>query len=335
MTATIVPQETEAPPSWQDVVVLIPCYNEALTIDQVVHDFRHALPRATIYVYDNNSADCTVATARDAGAVVRSEALQGKGNVVRRMFADIEADIYLLVDGDGTYDANSACEMIELLAEDGLDMVSAIRVHDSDEAYRRGHQLGNVVLTGAVRMVFGARISDVLSGYRAFSRRFVKSFPGLASGFEIETEFTVHALELRMPLAEVRTRYHPRPTGSYSKLHTIRDGVRIVRMILDLIKRERPLQFFGAIFFLLLLVGLMLGGSVVSEFFQTGLVPRFPTAFLAASLVLLSFLMLTCGLILDSVTHGRRELRRLAYLSFPSPVSRNQGLKPNRDSETP
>jgi glycosyltransferase involved in cell wall biosynthesis len=301
------------------VAVLIPCYNEAVTVGKVVADFRMALPAALVYVYDNNSTDSTSAMAVAAGAIVQTEPLQGKGEVVRRMFADVEADIYVLVDGDDTYDAQAAPSMIEVLLRNNLDMVTGTREHESNQAYRPGHQFGNSMLTGAVRLSFGARITDMLSGYRVFSRRFVKSFPSLSSGFEIETEFTVHALNLRLPIGEVVTRYGVRPTGSQSKLHTVRDGVRVARAILRLVKEERPLQFFGAAALMLLLMSLAFGVPLISEFLETGFVPRFPTAIVAASLGLLSCLMLVAGLILDSVAHGRREMKRLAYLSLPSP----------------
>lgn len=307
-----------------EIAVLIPCYNEEVTISKVVRDFQAALPSVPIYVYDNNSKDNTRSVARAAGAIVRTESLQGKGYVVRRMFADIEADIYVLVDGDDTYDASAVCDMIEMMVTENLDMVTGTRQHEANDAYRLGHQFGNDVLTGAVRMVFGARISDMLSGYRVFSRRFVKSFPALSAGFETETEFTVHALELRMPIAELLTKYGARPEGSQSKLNTIRDGVRIGRAIVALVMRERPLVFFSSIATGLCAVGLAFGLSVISEFIQRGVVPRFPTAILAASLVLLSFLIAACGLILDSVSLGRREAKRMTYLSLPSPIVRTK-----------
>lgn len=301
--------------------VLIPCYNEEITIAKVVRDFKAALPGCRVYVYDNNSKDNTRAVAYAAGAVVRTEILQGKGHVVRRMFADIDADVYVLVDGDDTYDAGAVNGMIRMLLYENLDMVTGIRAHESADAYRRGHQFGNTVLTGAVQMIFGARISDMLSGYRVFSRRFVKSFPALATGFETETEFTVHALELRMPVGEQLIRYGMRPAGSTSKLNTYRDGIRIAWTIVSLVKDERPLQLFSAVAVLLLSAALVLGVPVISEFMKTSLVPRFPTAILSASLVLLSFLSLTAGLILDSISRGRRELKQLFYLSLTSPVN--------------
>ena len=298
------------------IAVLIPCYNEVVAVPKVIADFRRALPNATIYVYDNNSRDGTAEAARASGAVVRRETLQGKGHVIRRAFADVEADIYVLVDGDDTYDAASAPGMVRLLAEDRLDMVVGTRVTDIAAAYRPGHRLGNRLLTGLVRAVFGDRISDMLSGYRVFSRRFVKSFPALAGGFETETEFTIHALDLYMPVGEVRTAYKDRPAGSTSKLRTYSDGLRILRTIVVLVKEERPLPFFCAGAALLILLSLVLGLPVIWEFWQTGLVRRLPTAVLSMGLVLLSFLAVSCGLILESVTRGRKEIKRLAYLSI-------------------
>jgi glycosyltransferase involved in cell wall biosynthesis len=308
-------------PTHPIVAVLIPCHNEAVAIPKVVADFRAALPDATIHVYDNNSTDGTPAAARAAGAVVRRERLQGKGHVVRRMFADVEADLYVLVDGDDTYDAAAAPAMVRLLLDEGLDMVIGTRVTDIQAAYRPGHRLGNLVLTGMVAAIFGNRVSDMLSGYRVFSRRFVKTFPALATGFETETEFTVHALELRMAIGEVRTAYRDRPAGSASKLRTWSDGARILRTIVILVKEERPLQFFSLAGLVLLLLGVGLGIPVVLDFLATGLVPRLPTAVLAMGFVLLSFLSLAAGLILDSVTRGRKEAKRLAYLAVPGPGS--------------
>jgi glycosyltransferase involved in cell wall biosynthesis len=301
------------------VAVLIPCYNEAAAIAQVVRDFRTALPDATVYVYDNNSTDGTRAIARAAGAVVRLETLQGKGHVVRRMFADIDADLYVLVDGDGTYEAQAAPALIARLRQGGLDMVNASRVTDRTAAYRRGHVLGNRVLTGLVTTIFGKRLTDMLSGYRVFSRRFVKSFPALSAGFETETELTVHALELRMPIGEMPTRYIERAEGSTSKLRTYRDGFRILRTIVVLLKQERPLAFFSSIALAMLLAGLAFGIPVVIEFFRIHRVPRLPSAVLALGFVLIACLSLMCGLILDSVTRGRAEFKRLVYLGFPAP----------------
>ncbi|MCX2561962.1 glycosyltransferase family 2 protein [Acetobacter farinalis] len=301
------------------VVVLIPCYNEEVAITSVVQDFRAALPDTPIYVYDNNSTDQTVARARAAGAIVRSESLQGKGYVIRRMFSDIDADFYILVDGDATYEAAAAPAMLQLARENRLDMVNGARVTDRVDAYRRGHVLGNRVLTGLVTSVFGRRLSDMLSGYRVFSRRFVKSFPALSSGFETETEFTVHALEQAMPIGELPTRYVERPPGSTSKLKTYSDGFRILRMIINLVKQERPLMFFSIIGAVTLLCGIGLGIPVVLDFLRTGLVPRLPTAVLSSGLVILAALSIACGLILDSVALGRREAKRLAYLALPAP----------------
>jgi len=301
------------------VAVLIPCFNEEAAVAKVVADFRAALPKAAVYVYDNNSTDRTASVARAAGAVVRRESLQGKGHVVRRMFADIDADVYVLVDGDDTYDSRMAPAMTNLLMERQLDMVSAARDTPESATYRLGHRLGNAVLSGMVRHVFGSGIADMLSGYRVFSRRFVKSFPALASGFETETEFTIHALALNMPVAEVRAPYRSRPAGSQSKLNTIADGCRILREIVTLIEHERPLPFFSFIMAIWLSMALAFGLPVVITFFHTGLVERLPTAVLSASLVLLASLSLGCGLMLDAVTRGRKELKRLAYLAIPAP----------------
>lgn len=299
------------------VAVLIPCYNEAVAIPSVVAAFKAALPEATVYVFDNNSTDGTVEAARSAGAVVRIETLQGKGNVIRRMFADVDADAYVLVDGDDTYSAASSPAMVRMLLDEGLDMVNGARVSNIQAAYRPGHRIGNVVLTRLVTTVFGDRLSDLLSGYRVFSRRFVKSFPALSGGFETETEFTVHALELRMPIGEIQTPYKERPPGSTSKLRTYTDGLRILRTIVVLVKEERPLPFFGAGAAALMILAFLLAIPVFSDFFRTGLVPRLPTAVLATGIVVLAFLSITCGLILDTVARGRREFKRLAYLAIP------------------
>ncbi|MDR3539237.1 MAG: glycosyltransferase [Acetobacteraceae bacterium] len=300
------------------VAVLIPCFNEEAAIGKVVSDFHAALPHAAIYVYDNNSTDHTMLEARTAGAFVRTERLQGKGHVVRRMFSDVEADVFVLVDGDDTYDASVAPTMVDLLLDQRLDMVTAARESDLAEAYRPGHRFGNALLTGMVEHVFGHGVSDMLSGYRAFSRRFVKSFPALSSGFETETELTVHALDLRMPTQEIQAAYRGRPPGSCSKLHTLSDGVRILRTILHLIENERPLQSFGLTALVLLLAALGLGLPVVWAFLETGVVERLPTALLATGLVLLSLMSLVCGLVLDAVSRGRKEIKRLAYLSIRS-----------------
>jgi glycosyltransferase involved in cell wall biosynthesis len=299
------------------LAVLVPCFNEAAAIGQVVRDFRAAVPAATVYVYDNNSSDATVEIAGAAGAVVRTERLQGKGNVVRRMFADVEADVYVLVDGDATYDAASAPRLIARLLDDDLDMVVGSRVHTDAQAYRRGHRFGNRMLTGFVAWLFGKSFTDILSGYRVFSRRFVKSFPALSKGFETETELTVHALELRMPVAEVETPYGVRPEGSASKLSTYRDGFRILRLILSLHKHERPFQFFATLALVLALISVGLALPIVLEWLRTGLVPRLPTAILATGVMILGCLSLTAGVILETVTRGRLEVRRLIYLQIP------------------
>ncbi len=303
----------------QRVAVLIPCYNEAVAIAGVVTAFRAALPDAAVHVWDNNSTDGTAEAARAAGAEVGLERLQGKGNVVRRMFAEVDADIYVLVDGDGTYEAAAAPAMVERLRAGRLDMVTGTRVHQDAAAYRPGHVFGNALLTGLVGRLFHAELGDMLSGYRVFSRRFVKTFPALAGGFETETEFTVHALQLGMPVDEIATAYRERPAGSASKLRTVRDGARILRLILRLVRDERPLPFFSWAGVALLALALALGVPVVVEFLHTGLVPRLPTAILAACLVMLSFLSASCGVILDSVARGRREMKRLAYLAVPGP----------------
>jgi glycosyltransferase involved in cell wall biosynthesis len=300
------------------IAVLIPCYNEEKAIPSVVRDFRAALPDADIYVYDNNSKDRTVELAREAGAFVRCEPLQGKGNVVRRMFADIEADIYIMVDGDGTYDAPSAIRMIDRLLSGHLDMVVGSRLQtDAENAFRAGHHFGNKLLTGTVSRIFGDRFDDMLSGYRVFSRRFVKSFPAVSAGFETETELAVHALSLRLPVAEIETPYGARPEGSVSKLNTYRDGIRISWMILQLFREERPMAFFTLLFGAFLLISVGLGVPVVIDFMETGLVPRLPTALLSTGIMLLAFLSLVAGFVLDNVTRGRRELKRLAYLAIP------------------
>ncbi|HEX4042144.1 MAG TPA: glycosyltransferase family 2 protein [Xanthobacteraceae bacterium] len=302
-----------------EVAVLVPCYNEEHAIAKVVADFRNALPAAAIYVYDNNSTDGTVAAARQAGAVVRREAHQGKGYVVRRMFNDIEADLYVLVDGDATYDASSATAMIAKLIEDRLDMVVASRADRDEAAYRPGHRAGNRLLTGFVAHIFGRAFTDILSGYRVFSRRFVKSFPILSGGFEIETELTVHALELELPVGEVATPYYSRPEGSASKLSTWHDGFRILGTVLKLYRAERPLPLFGAFGVALVIVSIGLAIPIVITYVQEGIVPRLPTAVLSTGLMLLAFLSFACGLILDTVTRGRREAKLMAYLALRAP----------------
>jgi glycosyltransferase involved in cell wall biosynthesis len=299
------------------IAVLVPCYNEEAAVATVVSAFRKALPSAQIYVYDNNSKDRTAQIAREAGAEVRSERRQGKGHVVRRMFADVDADIYVLVDGDATYDAPSAPRMIERLLAEHLDMVVGLRVDQEQAAYRRGHRTGNWMLTSFLSSVFGQAFKDILSGYRVFSRRFVKSFPVLSDGFEIETELTVHALELAMPVAEVETPYYARPEGSFSKLNTWGDGFRILRTILKLYRSEKPLRFFSGIGAFLALVSIGLAIPVVVNYLETGLVPRLPTAVLSTGLMIVAVLLVSSGLVLDTVTRGRREMKLLAYLSQP------------------
>ncbi|MBN8815019.1 MAG: glycosyltransferase [Sphingomonas sp.] len=301
------------------IAVLLPCYNEEAAIAQTVAGFRAALPGAAIYVYDNNSSDRTVEVAREAGAIVRTERMQGKGNVVRRMFADVDADIYVMADGDATYDAEAAPAMIARLSGEQLDMVVGTRVHEAADAYRRGHVMGNRAMTGLLARLFGRSFTDIFSGYRAFSRRFVKSFPVLSGGFEIETEISVHALELRMPVGEVETRYFARPEGSVSKLSTYGDGWRIAKTIAMLYRIERPLLFFGWIAALLAVAAVILAIPLVVTYLQTSLVPRFPTAILATGLIILAALSFFAGLILDTVVRGRREVRRLAYLAHPAP----------------
>ena len=302
------------------VAVLLPCYNEEAAIAQVIAGFRAALPDAAIYVYDNNSRDRTVEIARAAGAVVRTERMQGKGHVVRRMFADIDVDVYLMADGDLTYDPKAAPEMVRQLVADQLDMVVGTRQHEAKEAYRGGHVLGNRLFTGLLARLFGRSFSDIFSGYRAFSRRFVKSFPVLSEGFEIETEMSVHALELRMPVGEVETAYGARPEGSESKLSTYRDGWRILKTIGTLYRVERPVLFYGTIGALLLIAAIILSIPLVLTYLDTGLVPRFPTAILVTGMTIVAVLCFFAGLILDTVTRGRREMRRLAYLAQPGPA---------------
>jgi glycosyltransferase involved in cell wall biosynthesis len=307
-----------------EIAVLVPCFNESATIAKVVTDFSGALPGCKIFVYDNASTDGTAEIARKAGAIVRCEPLRGKGNVVRRMFADVEADVFILVDGDDTYDASFAPKLVEMLINQSLDLVTAARANESTAAYRRGHEFGNWLLTWLVAALFGNRFSDMLSGYRVISRRLVKSFPALSAGFEIETEFTVHALQLRVPIAEVATPYRERPAGSVSKLRTFKDGFRIISTIVRLLKEERPMYFFGVMSVALMLLSLSTGLPVVREFLRTGLVPRMPTVVLAASLMMLAFLSLTCGLILDTVTKGRIEQKRMRYLEIPIRLVRSE-----------
>ena len=306
------------------IVVILPCYNEEQAIVQVVNEFKDALPEAVIHVFDNNSTDRTSEVAHAAGATVSHVALKGKGNVVRRMFADVEADIYLMTDGDCTYDVSVARKLVDKLLDENLDMVVGSRVDRGEaENYRRGHRFGNQMLTGSVRRIFGGEFSDMLSGYRVFSRRFVKSFPSLARGFEIETELTVHALELRMPCSEVETKYGSRPDESESKLSTYRDGFRILKTIGRLYMVERPLEFFSIISFILAAASIVFAIPVFQEYFATGLVPRLPTAVLATGMMLSALLSFGCGLLLDNVTRGRQELRLLSYLSIPGVSHKN------------
>lgn len=310
------------------IAVLLPCYNEAAAIGQTIAGFRAALPGAAIFVYDNNSSDGTAEAAAAAGAIVRTERMQGKGHVVRRMFADVEADVYVLADGDATYDAAAAPGLVARLADEQLDMVVGARKSEVEAAYRRGHRLGNRMLTGMLAAIFGRSFTDILSGYRVFSRRFVKSFPALSRGFEIETEISVHALELAMPVAEVTTAYGARPEGSESKLSTYRDGWRILRTIGHLFRIERPVLFYGSFGLLLALIAILLAIPLAITYADTGLVPRLPTAILATGLMITAFMSFMCGLILDTVVRGRREVRRLAYLAHPAPQAasrRGQG----------
>jgi len=301
------------------VAVILPCRNEEAAVSATVAAFRAALPDAVIYVFDNNSTDSTANVARAAGAIVRTELAPGKGNVVRRMFADIDADVYVMADGDATYDASAAPTMILKLIECRLDMVVGVRSSVANAAYRSGHRLGNAILTGILSRIFGRSFSDVLSGYRVFSRRFVKSFPALSEGFEIETEISIHALELHMPVAEVVTAYKARPEGSTSKLSTFRDGWRILFTILTLFRIEEPMLFFGAIGALLGFVSIVIAVPLAVTYAQTGLVPRLPTAVLSTGLMILAFLSFFSGMILETVVRGRRELRRLAYLALRPP----------------
>lgn len=301
------------------IAVLVPCYNEAVTVAKVVEDFRRALPGAAIHVFDNNSKDDTAAIARAHGARVQAVALQGKGHVVRRLFADIEADYYVLVDGDDTYDAASAQKLVDHCRGGRYDMVVAVRHATADAAYRSGHAWGNRMLTGFLGWLFGRACQDILSGYRVFSRRFAKSFPVLSEGFEIETELTVHALELKMPVGEVDTPYGERPEGSFSKLSTYKDGWRILRTMIRLFSAERPLAFFSLIAAFLAIVSTAISVPLLTTYLETGLVPRFPTAILATGLMVLAAMSFFAGLILDTVTRGRRELKMLAYLREAAP----------------
>ena len=310
-----------------EIAILIPCYNEEKTIGKVVCDFRRQLPDAKIYVYNNNSSDNTYAEAKAAGAIVRNEPRQGKGFVVRRMFADIDADIYLMVDGDDTYDAKAAPKMIDAIITDSLDFVNGLRQETTIAAYRFGHRFGNRLLTTMIQKIFGNQYNDILSGLKAFSRRFVKSFPITAGGFEIETELIIHALELQMSGKEIEVAYKNRPPGSYSKLNTIADGIKISRMIVDIVKHERPLLVFTIIGVLLILLSVLLAYPLFVTYFKTGLVPRFPTAILCSALTIMGFLSFICGLILDTVTRGRQETKRMFYLSIQRKSNSNHKKK--------
>jgi glycosyltransferase involved in cell wall biosynthesis len=301
------------------IAVLLPCYNEEAAIGATIAGFRAALPTAIVYVYDNNSSDRTREIATEAGAIVRTERQQGKGHVVRRMFADLDADVYVIADGDLTYDPKSAPAMVDQLLAEQLDMVVGTRRHEEKDAYRGGHLIGNRLFTGLLAGLFGRSFSDIFSGYRVFSRRFVKSFPVLSSGFEIETEMSVHALELRMPVGEIETAYGTRPEGSESKLSTFGDGWRILKTIITLYRIERPVLFYGSIGAFLLALAVILAVPLVITYLNTGLVPRFPTAILVTGMTVIAVLCFFAGLILDTVTRGRREVRRLAYLSLNGP----------------
>jgi hypothetical protein len=316
-------------PKKPTIAVIIPAYNEGKTIARVVREFRSSLPDAEIYVYDNNSSDNTAALARDAGATVRIEGLQGKGNVVRRMFADVEADVYVMVDGDGTYDARNAPQLVQRLVAENLDMVVGARISDDRNAYRRGHKFGNRLLNRIVQFAFAKQFVDMLSGYRAFSRRFIKTFPAAAAGFEVETELTVHALEMRLPCAEEPVPYSARPEGSESKLDTYSDGLQILWMIVRLFKRLKPFQFFGLIAVGFVVTSVILALPVFQTYFETGRVPRIPTAVLSATLMVLALISVTSGILLQSVSQASRELARLHYLGYAGPTSARQPLEPD------
>ncbi|WP_434718248.1 glycosyltransferase family 2 protein [Paraburkholderia sp. A1BS-2L] len=300
------------------IAVVVPCYNEAAAIATVVRDFLRSLPQAEIYVFDNNSVDDTANIARRTGAHVIPVPLQGKGNVVRRIFSDVEADVYIMVDGDATYDATAAPALVDLLVDQHLDMVVGSRLSDKQSAYRLGHRFGNVMLTRCAAVIFGKTFNDMLSGYRVFSRRYVKTFPAHSTGFEIETELAVHALSMRMPVAELDTNYGSRPEGSQSKLNTYRDGFRILMTILKLFKTEKPLAFFSIGFAICALLSVILAIPVFETYAETGLVPRIPTVILSSGLMILGGILLTCGIVLDTVTRGRNEFKRLVYLSIPA-----------------
>ncbi|MAK62588.1 MAG: glycosyl transferase [Ponticaulis sp.] len=302
-----------------NVAVIVPCYNEELTIESVVQDFRQVLPEAKIYVFDNNSSDRTSEIASNCGAIVRHERRQGKGFAIRRAFADVDAEIILMVDGDATYDASAATELIQRCVDGPFDYVNGARIHESTEAYRPGHEFGNKMLTGVVAWIFGRQVDDMLSGYKALSRRFIKSFPASSTGFEIETELMVHALELGMPISEIQTKYKERPPNSVSKLNTFRDGFRILLTIVQLVRRERPFFFFSMIGLCLFVLSVALSVPVILEYFETGLVRRLPTFILSGFIGLLAVFASFTGLILDLIHRGRHEVRKLAYLSFKAP----------------
>jgi glycosyltransferase involved in cell wall biosynthesis len=318
-----------------EIAVIVPCFNEARTIAEVVRDFRAHLPTATVYVYDNNSTDDTLAVATAAGAVVRRTTRRGKGNVVRQMFQDTEADVYVMVDGDDTYDASVAPQLVEKLVSENLDMVVGRRMGTHPTAYRTGHRFGNRVLTHLVGLLFGSSVDDMLSGYRVFSRRFVKSFPSSSREFEIETEFTVHALQMRMEIAEVETDYKERPPGSVSKLRTFRDGWYILLTIINLVRNERPLLFFTLVGFAFFVVGAVIALPVFLEYLHTGLVPRFPTAILSFSLGVIAVICIVTGLVLDLIAHVRREAKRLAYLNYPAPNAKSNADRTKTKSRAP
>ena len=311
------------------IAVLLPCHNEEATIESVIAGFRQALPGAVIYVYDNNSTDRTAEVAAAAGAIVRHERHQGKGNVVRRMFADVDADIYLLADGDLTYDASAAPMLVDALVDNHADMVVGVRV-SKGEAFRPGHRAGNRFFNLLVAHLFGHGFTDILSGYRVMSRRFAKSFPAASSGFEIETELSVHALDLKLATVEIPLLYGERPENSKSKLRTYRDGVRILTKIVMMYRALKPLQFYGLIALGFGLLSLALGAPVFIEYLTTGLVPRFPTAIAAAAVMQLAFLSLVCGIVIDAIGANRRELKRMQYLQLPAP-SQSQPMLPSHD----
>ena len=305
------------------IAAIVPCYNEALAIEKVIADLRAAVPGMLIYVYDNNSTDGTAEIARHAGAIVRHETSKGKGNVVRRAFADIDADIYVLIDGDDTYEASALPSMIEALRTGPLDHVLGVRKQTTETAYRPGHSSGNKAFNSLVSWVFGMRVNDMLSGYRVFSRRFVKSFPAVSREFEIETELTVHSMSLRVPQTEVAVDFRDRPEGSESKLNTYRDGIKILTLIVNLVRHERPWLFHGILGALVIAVAIAFAIPLFVEFAETGLVPRFPTAVLVSSLAIVGALIWLLGAILDGITRSRREMSRLTYLSYPAaPLAR-------------